>query len=112
MVGSNATPEILDAGIKNTGLLGVLEHVLSTDSLKTYKPDPKAYQMAVDAFGLQREEILFVAFAGWDVAGAKWFGYPTFWANRLGAPAEELGVTPDGIGRDLNDLVAFVEARL
>jgi 2-haloacid dehalogenase len=34
--------------------------------------------MEIDAFTLKREEILFAAFAGWDAAGAKWFGYPTF----------------------------------
>jgi 2-haloacid dehalogenase len=42
------------------------------------------------------------------VAGAKWYGYPTFWVNRAGAPLEELGVVPDGIGTGLNDLVSFV----
>ncbi len=107
---SNATPRILDAGIKNSGLEGVFEHVLSTDRLGMYKPDPRAYQMAVDAFGLQREEIAFVAFAGWDVAGAKWFGYTTFWANRLNLPIEELGVAPDAMGKDLTDLVRFTSA--
>lgn len=107
---SNATPKMLEAGIKNSGLEGVFEHVLSTDRLGTYKPDPRAYQMAIDAFGLKREEIVFAAFAGWDVAGAKWFGYPTFWVNRLNQPVEELGVAPDAIGKDLNDLVRFVGA--
>ena len=32
---------------------------------------------------------------GWDVAGAKAFGYRVCWCNRLGAPTENLGVTPD-----------------
>lgn len=106
---SNATAKILDAGIKNSGLEGVFEHVLSTDRIKTYKPDPRAYQMAIDAFRLKREEILFVAFAGWDAAGAKSFGYPTFWVNRLNLPAEELGVVPDAIGKNLTDLLGFVK---
>jgi 2-haloacid dehalogenase len=105
---SNATPKMLDAGIRNCGLQGIFEHVLSTDKIRTYKPDPRAYQMAIDAFGLKREEIAFVAFAGWDVAGAKWFGYPTFWVNRLHLPVEELGVAPDAMGKDLTDLVRFV----
>lgn len=104
---SNATPQILDAAIKNSGLEGIFEHVLSTDSIKTYKPDPRAYQMAMDAFGLTREEILFVAFAGWDAAGAKSFGFTTFWANRLDLPLEQLGVAPDAIGKTLDDLVGF-----
>lgn len=107
---SNATSKILDAGIKNSGLDGVFEHVLSTDKIKSYKPDPRAYQMAIDAFNLKREEILFVPFAGWDAAGAKSFGYTTFWVNRLNLPVEKLGVVPDAIGQNLIDLLGFVKA--
>jgi 2-haloacid dehalogenase len=107
---SNATPQILHAGIKNSELEEVFDQVLSTDQLHTYKPDPRAYQMAIDALQLQREDILFVAFAGWDVAGAKWFGYPTFWVNRLQLPGEALGVAPDAMGRDLTEVVRFVHA--
>ncbi|MBI3561842.1 MAG: haloacid dehalogenase type II [Gammaproteobacteria bacterium] len=108
---SNATPKILDSGIKNSRLEGVFEHILSTDKIKTYKPDSRAYQMAIDAFGLKKEEILFGAFAGWDAAGAKSFGYTTFWVNRLNLPAERLGASPDAVGQNLNDLVAYVKAR-
>ena len=54
------------------------------------------------------EAIAFAAFGGWDAAGAKAFGYPTFWVNRLGLPVEQLGVQPDGIGASLEDLVRFV----
>jgi 2-haloacid dehalogenase len=107
---SNATPKMLAAGIQGSGLDGLFEHVLSTDAIKTYKPDPRAYQMAIDAFHLTREQILFVAFAGWDAAGAKAFGYPTFWVNRMNLPAERLGDVPDAAGKDLNDLVTFVKA--
>lgn len=107
---SNMTARMLEAGIENAGLDGVFEHVLSTDRIRTYKPDPRAYRMATDVFGLAREKILFVAFAGWDAAGARWFGYPTYWVNRLGLPVEELTVAPDAIGRDLTDLVSFVGA--
>ena len=108
---SNATPGILGAGIKNSGLDHVFEHVLSTDRIRTYKPDRRAYQMAIDALRLRKEEILFVPFAGWDAAGAKSFGYATFWANRLNSPAEHLGFPPDAVGNNLDDLVGFVKAR-
>ena len=99
---------MLAGSIKAAALDGVFEHVLSTDRVRTYKPDPRAYRMAIEAFGLRREEIVFAAFAGWDAAGAKGFGYPTFWVNRLGVPPEELDATPDGEGRDLAALQAFV----
>jgi len=108
---SNATPRMLEAGIHNSSLDGVFEQSISTDRIRTYKPDPRAYQLGVDALRLPAGEILFAAFAGWDASGAKWFGYPTFWVNRAGAPAEELGAPPDGIGPTMDDLLRFVRAR-
>jgi 2-haloacid dehalogenase len=107
---SNFTPAMLDTGIHSAGLDGLFEHVLSTDSAKTYKPSPAAYQLAIDTFKAPKEQILFVPFAGWDAAGAKWFGYRTFWVNRLGQPLEELDAKVDGMGKDLNELAQFVNA--
>jgi 2-haloacid dehalogenase len=105
---SNMTRKMLEAGIRNSALEGVFEHVLSTDRVKVYKPDPRAYQMGIDAFRLKRGEILFAAFAGWDAAGAKAFGYPAFWVNRQNQPAEELGMIPDAAGATLDDLVRHI----
>jgi 2-haloacid dehalogenase len=107
---SNFTRQMLEASIRSSSLEGMFEHVLSTDQVQTYKPAPRAYQLGVDALGLARERILFAAFAGWDAFGAKRFGYPTFWVNRLDAVPEQIGATaPDGAGPTLDDLVAFVE---
>ncbi len=108
---SNATLPILKGGIQKSKLENIFEHLLSTDKIKSYKPDPRAYQMAVDAFQLSREQIGFVAFAGWDVAGAKAFGFPTFWVNRQQLLPEELGVSADGTGTTLDDLLKFCEER-
>jgi 2-haloacid dehalogenase len=107
---SNLTDAMMDSAVKNSALEGFFQPHLSTDRVKAFKPDPRAYQMGLDAFKLGKEQIAFAAFAGWDAAGAKWFGYPTFWVNRLNTPVEELGVTPDGMGPGLGDLVKFVLA--
>jgi 2-haloacid dehalogenase len=107
---SNFTSAMLDAAVANSGLAALFEPHLSTDRVRAYKPDPRAYQMGLDAFGLPREQIVFVASAGWDAAGAKAFGYPTFWVNRAKLPGEELGVVPDAIGAGMADLAAFVGA--
>ena len=106
---SNATNKILQSNVKNVGISDLFEQVLSTDSLKTFKPNPKAYQLAVDALGLAKEEIVFVAFAGWDAAGAKAFGYPTFWMNRASLPTEQLGFFPDASGTNLTHLISSVK---
>lgn len=106
---SNFTRAMLAANIRASVLEGFFEHVLSTDEAQAFKPDPRAYQMGIDAFKLPRDQIVFAAFAGWDAAGAKSFGYPTFWVNRANAPAEELGITADGEG-GIAALVDFVLA--
>jgi 2-haloacid dehalogenase len=82
---------MLDAAVRNSGLQGIFEPHLSTGKVRAYKPDPRAYQMGIDAFGVKHEEIAVAAFGGWDPAGAKGFGYPTFWVNRTNLPLEELG---------------------
>jgi 2-haloacid dehalogenase len=92
---SNFTSEMLDANLKSAKLRDLFEAHLTTDRVGAFKPSPHAYQMALDHFGLPRQEIAFAAFAPWDAAGAKWFGYPTIWVNRANAPEELLGVKPD-----------------
>lgn len=104
---SNFTSEMLYTATRNSGLDAYLEAPLSTDLVKAYKPDPRAYQMAIDAFKLPKQEIAFVAFAGWDAAGSKRFGYRTYWADRLGLPAEELGTTADSTSNSFSDLEKF-----
>jgi 2-haloacid dehalogenase len=108
---SNFSWRMLQAGIRNSGLDGMFEQLLTTDEVKQFKPAPRAYQMAVDALGLKREAIVFAAFAGWDASGAKWFGFPTVWVNRLNSAIEELNVSPDLTCSDLSGLVAFAISR-
>lgn len=105
---SNMTRAMLETNIRHAGLDGLFEQVLSTDQIHSYKPDPKAYELGVKSLGLKREHIAFAAFAGWDVAGAKWYGYPTFWVNRLKSQPEALGAAADGMGSGLDELVRFV----
>jgi 2-haloacid dehalogenase len=77
----------------------------AADRVRAYKPDPRAYRMAIDHFGLPREQIAFAAFGGWDAAGAKTFGYWTYWCNRLRTPVKVLGADPDVVSPDTADLL-------
>jgi 2-haloacid dehalogenase len=107
---SNFTHEMLKVNTENAGAAGLFEHFLSTDAVKAFKPDPRAYRMAETAFRLPREKITFAAFGGWDAAGARSFGLDTFWVNRVDAPLEELGAKPDAVGRTLTELANYVTA--
>jgi 2-haloacid dehalogenase len=107
---STFTEKMLVTICSNAGIADMFEYYLSTDRVKAFKPDPRAYKMAEDTFKLRREEIVFAAFGGWDAAGAKSFGLKTFWVNRTSAPIEKLGVTPNKIGSTLTELADYVTA--
>ena len=92
---SNGSPMMLEAAVRSAGLDGVFQHILSVDEVRVYKPSPRVYELGPRAFGLTAREILFVSSNAWDVAGAASFGYRTCWCNRLGAPMDELDLTPD-----------------
>lgn len=108
---TNFTAAMLDANIRGAGFDALFDARLSTDSVSAFKPDPRSYRMAVDHFRLPRTSIVFVAFGGWDAAGAKRFGFPVYWSNRLSQPAEELGATTDRTAAGLEGLPAFVAGR-
>jgi len=104
---TNYSPTMVERLLANAGFSTLFTAQISTDLAKTFKPDPRAYGLGESRLGLSRDEIAFAAFGGWDAAGAKWFGFPTFWVNRLGVPQEEL-VEPDGTGPTLAELRDFV----
>ena len=105
---SNGSPAMLDAVVRNSGLAAELDAVISVDTLSSYKPDPRVYQLAVAALGIEPERIGFVSSNGWDACGAQSFGCHTFWINRSGAPLDRLGVEPEHILTTLADLPALL----
>ena len=103
---SNGSPRMLEAAVASSGLGRHLQHVLSVDAVKTFKPAPAVYALGPRALGIPAGDLLFVSSNAWDVAGAKSFGYQVAWCNRAGAPAEELGVAPDLVITRLDELPA------
>ena len=104
---SNGDPDMLAAAVASAGFDGLLDPVLSVQSLRKYKTDPACYALGPQALGLPASEIVFVSSNGWDAIGATWFGYTTLWVNRAGAPAEELGTAPTRTGTRLVDVLDF-----
>ena len=78
------------------------------DEAGLFKVRPEVYQLAVDHLGVARERLLFVSSNGWDVAGAKAFGFTVGWLNRRGLPPEELGVRADYEASNLLELAEMV----
>jgi 2-haloacid dehalogenase len=107
---SNGDPEMLGIAVRSAGLEGLLDHVLSVDSVRKYKTHPDAYRLGTQATGRDARQILFVSCNGWDALGATWFGYRTLWVNRYQLPFEELGTQPTRTGSTLRDVLTFFDS--
>ena len=105
---SNGTHSMLDIAVKYNDMSHLFSHILSADSVHKFKTSPEVYQMAVDAFQLPKNEILFVSANAWDACAATWFGFTTFWVNRSKQPDEVLDISPSATGRQLSDVLSYV----
>ena len=125
---SNGSPAMLDALIRFSGVADRFADVISVDRVRLFKPDPACYALVEPALGVAKEEVLFVSSNGFDVAGAKRYGFRVAWIERSSAPrppenstvgpaefyrmirgrAEQLGYEPDYRVRRLTDLASLV----
>jgi 2-haloacid dehalogenase len=85
---SNGEPAMLAEAVRSAGLDGLLDAVLTVDSVGVFKPSPAVYALATARFGLEPGEIAFISSNAWDAFGALHFGFRVFWVNRRGQPDE------------------------
>lgn len=128
---SNGSPGMLDALVKGSGIAPLFSEVISVDRARTFKPDPRCYELVLPALAVAKDEVLFVSSNGFDVAGAKRFGFRVAWIERGGGPpipassdigpaeffrlvrgrAETLGYPADHRINALSDLPALLEGK-
>ena len=104
---SNGDPQMLGISVRSAGLDGLLDHVLSGDAVRKYKPHPALYALGPQATGLAPRQIAFVSSNSWDALAATWYGFRTLWVNRAQLPFEELGTEPTRTGTSLADVLAL-----
>jgi 2-haloacid dehalogenase len=102
---SNGDSEMLGIAVRSAGLEGLLDHVISVDSVRKYKTHPAAYALGEQACNLRAKQIVFVSCNAWDALAATWYGYQTLWVNRYDLPFEELGTQPTRTGKSLKDVL-------
>lgn len=98
---SNGSPDMLAGAVKSAGLAGLLDDVLSVESVGIFKPAPQVYELVTRRFSCARDEVLFVSSNGWDASAAAGYGFFTVWVNRAREPQDKLGHPPH---EDLADL--------
>lgn len=101
---SNGSPEMLEGGIRHTGIGELLDGAYSVEEVGIFKPDPRVYQLAVDRLGVPADRISFQSSNAWDAVGAAAFGFKVVWVNRYGQRPERLPSQPD---IELDSLTAY-----
>lgn len=105
---SNGSRQMLATVVESNGLKPYVDKVLTVEEVKLFKTSPQSYQLLIDAFMLEKEEILFVSSNAWDAVGASWFGLDVFWVNRQRWPFEEIGNQPKFEGNDLSKVLDVI----
>jgi len=91
---SNGSPAMLRGAVESAGIGGVLDALLSVESVGIFKPDARVYDLVGAEFGCAKDEVLFVSSNGWDAAAATGYGFTTAWVNRAGDPVDRLPWRP------------------
>jgi 2-haloalkanoic acid dehalogenase type II len=88
---TNCSERLGRVAAERTGArFGVL---VTAERAGVYKPDPRAYRLALDELGVAPERCLFVAGSAYDLVGTAAVGLPTYWHDRIGMTPPE-GASP------------------
>ena len=107
---SNGSPAMLEAVVKSSGLVDLVQTILSVETVGVFKPHPAVYQLAVDRLGVAASEIVFMSSNAWDAVGATAFGLRVAWINRFTQRPERLSYLPDTEIKTLAELPGLLES--
>lgn len=91
---TNGDSAMINGLLRNTGMEGVLNAVISIDSTKMFKPGRAAYELVEANLHVPPADILFVSCNPFDACGARSFGFRVAWIEH---------VTPAALANDLSN---------
>ena len=105
---SNGTPDLLNELVVSNGLKDIFDDIFSVEEAGIFKPDSKVYDLPINKYNIEKNEVLFLSANTWDVSGAGNYGYNTVWVNRNKNIFDKLDYIPKNIIKDLNQLLEIV----
>jgi 2-haloacid dehalogenase len=79
---THGSPGVAEAGLARGGVSPLVERTLSSETIRTWKPDRAAYLWAAGVCDVAPERMALVAVHSWDVHGAQRAGLTGGWAAR------------------------------
>ena len=102
---ANGNADLLRKLVRTAGVDAWVDHVVSIDDVRQWKPKREVYLYAAKIAGVQPEAMAMVAAHPWDLQGAKRAGLTTGWISRSGHDFNAAMDPPDATGASLTELV-------
>ena len=102
---SNGTPSLLDELVKSNNLENVFDDLFSIEQVGIYKPDSKVYDMPINKYQIEKNEVYFLSSNTWDVSGGGNYGYNSIWVNRNNNIFDKLDYSPKHQIKQLGELL-------
>ena len=105
---SNGTPGLLNELVVSNGLKDIFDDIFSVEAVGIFKPDSKVYDLPIDKYNIDKNEVLFLSANTWDVSGAGNYGYKTVWVNRNNNVFDKLDFEPNKQISNLSELLDLI----
>jgi 2-haloacid dehalogenase len=105
---SNGTPDLLNELVKSNNLDNVFDDLFSIEQVGIYKPDSKVYDIPINKYRIEKNEVAFLSANTWDVSGGGNYGYQSIWVNRNKNIFDNLDYKPNNEVKDLSELINLV----
>ena len=105
---SNGTPALLKELVKSNNLDNIFDDLFSIEQVGIYKPDSKVYDIPINKYSIERNEVVFLSANTWDVSGGGNYGYQSIWVNRNKNMLDNLDYKPKNEIKDLSELTKLV----
>lgn len=107
---SNGTKNGVETVLKNAGIIGYFEGIVSVDSIKTFKPDPAVYRHLTETTKSEISQTWLISGNSFDVIGAVNYGLRAVWIQRSRANIfDPWGIEPTVIISSLRSLKNVIE---
>ena len=107
---SNGTHTLLKELVKSNNLDNVFDDLFSIEQVGIYKPNSKVYDIPINKYRIQKNEVAFLSANTWDVSGGGNYGYQSIWVNRNKNIFDNLDYKPRLEIKNLKDLLPNIES--
>jgi|TARA_B100002003_G_scaffold155323_1_gene144005 2-haloacid dehalogenase len=105
---SNGTPSLLNELVKSNNLNNIFADIFSIEEVEIYKPDSRVYDLPINKYQIQENEVAFLSANTWDVSGGGNYGYNAVWVNRNNNIFDNLDYQPKHQVKQLGELLDLI----